>query len=308
MDIDSPAQVESPDQPLVFEHEELPMVLSLGQFLSSSGRMFVSGFQVEDTKMALWYCDRFGLIKSKIFDFIEEPHYLFLMLAGIHFAKEISFGIYPLFLPNINKTIYLRNRTLVIPHAFDVDGNLIGDVQFKVALERNENAAAIPGVLEQGGLVVPVVPMGALKPQGEDVLEAKITWQPRQEQVYIRRIRSSLSRTPEGLGCLKHIVELKCSSIISPDDPMLQLPRIFMMGKESIPGNVSHLEILITRRYLPLAQVKNAAQLRTVFGGALIGMFFRHLFEPSGLTSQPSLTRSSLGMGECRCPTSKHQS
>lgn len=275
MDVDPVPKPQNLAAPSSLEHEEIPMIISLGRFLSSSGRPFVSGFQVEDTTVTLWYSDRFGLIKSKTFDLVAEPHYFVLMVAAIHFAKDRNFGILPLFSSNSKQNIFLNGRTLAVPHAVDADGVDIGSVQFRVGLTPGKAAEPIPGAIGQGGFALPVVPLDVSNPKDEDNLTAKLTWQSprRHEQVSILRIRKALSAAQGGQEYLKHIIEVKCSSILNMDDPELQLPRVLMTGTDVIPDDkLYQLEILVTRTYLPLERIKDSSELRQVFSGVISGM------------------------------------
>ena len=59
---------------LELTHNETQIAKNLHELLSHGIRYYATGFLLENTKLSLWYADRFGIVKSRSFNFILEPH------------------------------------------------------------------------------------------------------------------------------------------------------------------------------------------------------------------------------------------
>ncbi|CAL1710256.1 unnamed protein product [Somion occarium] len=267
------------------DHEEIQIALSLAHLLSDGGRAFASGFQVEDTKITLWYGDRSGLIKSKSFDFVQEPHYLLLLAAAIYFANDKDLGMYPLLSPHSTHGLYFNGRTLKVPAARDINDIELGTVHYRVNLPIGGTPPTIAGAVGRGGLILHLTAGQTTKSVAEeDKMVAKIAWQStaRREGNYIRRVHRKMNESEEAKKHLKHIVNLKCSSTLAMNDPELNLPRVFMTGMNSIPkGKTCQLDILVMKEYRPLQHLKSRGELVQVFRGVLAG--HRWAWETAGV-------------------------
>ncbi|KAI0929585.1 hypothetical protein AcV7_005079 [Taiwanofungus camphoratus] len=82
------------DQPRLTGNE-VQAAKYINDMLSHGIRSYASGFMIDNTIVTLWYGDRMGIVLSKPFDFMEEPHMLLLAIAAITSANHAHLGICP---------------------------------------------------------------------------------------------------------------------------------------------------------------------------------------------------------------------
>ncbi|KAI0071909.1 hypothetical protein K474DRAFT_1701321 [Panus rudis PR-1116 ss-1] len=75
--------------------EEVQIISYLTELLSYGIRQYATGFLVDDQCISLWYADRYGVIKSARFNWIQEPHYFLLVVAAVLFASPEQLGFSP---------------------------------------------------------------------------------------------------------------------------------------------------------------------------------------------------------------------
>ncbi|CAL1698362.1 unnamed protein product [Somion occarium] len=262
-----------------FTNNEVQAAKYLNELLSHGARNYATGFLVENKKISLWYGDRFGIIKSRLFNFIEEPHYFLLMVTAIFRASDADLGFCPLIRNIPTNHLSYDGATLKVPAAVDISNKAIpGDVEFEVSLTEPESIFTAYGTVGRGTTVVPITAVGPKNCRrfGKERLVAKMSWQPvkRYEEGHIRTIRQTLkkSKNKNARAALAYIVDLKCSSTLAINDPNVNLPRAFMTQLPGMPEDEKRdFRILIMKEYLPLQFIDTADELKKVFRDALTG-------------------------------------
>ena len=292
-------------------HHEVQIVKYVNELLSHGVRMYASGFLVETYTISLWYADRLGIVKSQKFNFLREPHYLLLMALAIVNARSAGFGFCSLFqnLPR-DPTSY-AGATFFLPQSLDVRGDSIGDLSFAIDINKNRNLVTSYGAVGRGTTFVPVRVHHEHKEfLGLGNLVVKMSWQRVEcrEDSHIRMIRTSLASSSDMAArhALSFIVDMKYSSRLHLNNPLVALPRAFMkhLGVLAIEDS-RDLCCLILKEYLPLQQISSVDELKKVFREVLTGS------APTTFLCCPSslyrVRRASLGLGNRRHPTSQHQ-
>ncbi|CAL1698620.1 unnamed protein product [Somion occarium] len=245
------------------------VVKYLNELLSHGIRQYSTGFLIEDTKVTLWYSDRMGIVKSKSFDFILEPHYLLLMVAGIAFADRHRLGCCPLIEWSPRHLLDYRETTLKLPHALDAEDVELKDLEFKLDVNRKREVKTAYGAIGRGTTIVPLKARGAAAALfGSGNLVAKMAWQPVNrvcfEDQVVKVVRKKLrdSGQPHLKNMLKHITDLKCSLTLNMDDPLLGLPRGTMELPD--PYELRLFKVLIIDEYLPLQFVDSLDEFKRI--------------------------------------------
>ena len=254
------------------------------ELLSHGIRYYATGFLLENTKLSLWYADRFGIVKSRSFDFILEPHYFLLMVAALYNASPSDLGLCTLISRMPTDFLSHDGAVLTLPHAQDIKGASLGEeTRFNLNISNKKLLYIRPGMVGRGTTIIPVRPSKETPNQwGDDQLVVKLSWQhiERDEAGHVRKIRTKLDqlRNIPVLGnvthnALRYIVDLKCSVSLSLEDA--GLPRAFMPGLSSTaPGDARYLSILVMKEYLPLWFIERPEELKIIFRNALSGMLF----------------------------------
>lgn len=260
---------------------EIQAAKYLNELLSHGTRNYATGFLVENKKISLWYGDRFGIIKSRLFNFLEEPHYFLLMVTAIFRASDTDLGFCPLIRNIPRNHLSYKGATMTVPMARDHKDRDIGDVEFEVSTTEAKPIVTAYGTVGRGTIVVPI---SSVQQENEtcsakDRLVAKMSWQPvkRNEEGHIRTIRRTLkkSKNKDARAALAFIVKLKCSSTLAIDDPNVNLPRAFMTQLPDVPQDeMRDFRILVMKEYLPLQFVDTVDELKKVLRDALTGMDF----------------------------------
>ena len=81
--------------PEPLRNSELLPALHIHSMLTSSIRWFATGLVVDETEVTLYYGDRFGLVASRPFDFIEDPQLLCSVVASLCNANSANLGFSP---------------------------------------------------------------------------------------------------------------------------------------------------------------------------------------------------------------------
>ncbi|CAL1698397.1 unnamed protein product [Somion occarium] len=262
-----------------FTNNEVQAAKYLNELLSHGARNYATGFLVENKKISLWYGDRFGIIKSRLFNFIEEPHYFLLMVTAIFRASDADLGFCPLIRNVPTNHLSYDGATLKVPAAVDISNKAIpGDVEFEVSLTEPESIFTAYGTVGRGTTVVPITAVGPKNCRrfGKERLVAKMSWQPvkRYEEGHIRTIRQTLkkSKNKSARAALAYIVDLKCSSTLAINDPNVNLPRAFMTQLPEIPEDERrNFCMLVMKEYLPLQLIDTADELKRVFRDVVTG-------------------------------------
>ncbi|KAH8091059.1 hypothetical protein BXZ70DRAFT_954158 [Cristinia sonorae] len=250
--------------------------------LGSHGiRAFATEFLIKDFTMTLFYMDRMGLVKSAPFDFVDQSYFLLLYLAAVTHATPKGLGFFPLIqfpncpIPAATFPNY-ADIYLALPEAVDSTGQPIGAVVFSVDSDRGiiQSHSAVG----RATVVVPVQPdpgnAAALDLCGRNANEclmAKISWQSKWragEDTHIRAVRKTLSSKEETRHLLKHIVDMRCSTMQTMEH--LELPRV-IMGLPMDEAAERVCRILVMRTYLPLHHVESVDEFKAVFVGAVKG-------------------------------------
>ncbi|CAL1698347.1 unnamed protein product [Somion occarium] len=257
---------------------EIQAAKYLNELLSHGTRNYATGFLVENKKISLWYGDRFGIIKSRLFNFLEEPHYFLLMVTAIFRASDTDLGFCPLIRNIPRNHLSYKGATMTVPMARDHKDRDIGDVEFEVSTTEAKPIVTAYGTVGRGTIVVPI---SSVQQENEtcsakDRLVAKMSWQPvkRNEEGHIRTIRRTLkkSKNKDARAALAFIVKLKCSSTLAIDDPNVNLPRAFMTQLPDVPQDeMRDFRILVMKEYLPLQFVDTVDELKKVLRDALTG-------------------------------------
>ena len=255
------------------------------ELLSHGIRYYATGFLLENTKLSLWYADRFGIVKSRSFDFILEPHYFLLMVAALYKASPSDLGFCTLVTGMPADFLSHDEAVLTLPHhAQNITGGAIGEeTHYDLNIDDSKLLNVRYGTVGRGTTIIPVRPSKETPNQwGDEKLVVKLSWQhsERDEAGQVRKIRTKLDqlRNIPVLGnvthnALRYIVDLKCSVSLSLEDT--GLPRAFMPGlSTTAPGDARYLSILVMKEYLPLWFIERPEELKIIFRNALSGMLF----------------------------------
>ncbi|CAL1712781.1 unnamed protein product [Somion occarium] len=247
----------------------------LNELLSHGARNYATGFLVENTKISLWYADRLGIMKSVQFDFLEEPHYLLLMVAAISSANDAALGFCPLIVDGPRDHIGYAGAKLRIPNARDVNNENIGTVELDLDADGEREILTAYGTVGRGTTVVPVTTSGRTRDLfGSDKLVVKMSWQPvnRREEGHIRHIRRTLANSDNQVArdALEFIVDLKCSVALQMNDPAVDFPRVCM--DMPMPNDeLRDFRMLALKEYLSLDFIDTAEELVQVFRDVITG-------------------------------------
>ncbi|CAL1712575.1 unnamed protein product [Somion occarium] len=247
----------------------------LNELLSHGARNYATGFLVENTKISLWYADRLGIMKSVQFDFLEEPHYLLLMVAAISSADDAALGFCPLIVDVPRDHIGYAGAKLRIPDARDVNNGNIDTIELDLDADGEREILTAYGTVGRGTTVVPVTTSGRTRDLfGSDKLVVKMSWQPvnRREEGHIRHIRRTLANSDNQVArdALEFIVDLKCSVALQMDNPALDFPRVCM--DMPMPNDeLRDFRMLALREYLPLDFIDTVEELVQVFRDVITG-------------------------------------
>ncbi|CAL1698348.1 unnamed protein product [Somion occarium] len=264
-----------------FTNNEIQAAKYLNELLSHGARNYATGFLVENEKISLWYGDRFGIIKSRLFNFIEEPHYFLLMVTAIIRASDEDLGFCPLIRNVPRNHLSHKGATLMVPAARDVNDKCIGKVEFKTAITEAKSIVTAYGTVGRGTTVIPITSIGKknCKRFGKGRLVAKVSWQPveRYEEGHIRAVRKALKKSKDKAvrAALAYIVDLKCSSTLAINDPNVNLPRAFMTQLPGIPEDERrNFRILVLKEYFPLQFIDTSEELKKVFRDVVNGHYW----------------------------------
>ena len=286
-------QQNEPPQPDDFEdvdvnepeltNNEVQIAKYLNELLSHGIRYYATGFLLENTKLSLWYADRCGIVKSRYFDFILEPHYFLLMVAALYKASPADLGFCTLISDMPTDFLSHDGAILTLPHAQNVYGKSIGEeTHFDLNIGDSKLLDVRYGTVGRGTTIIPVHPSGeTLNPRGKQDFDlvVKLSWQhtKRDEVGKVRKIRTTFAEAlnipffgREVRSALKYIVDLKCSVSLSLKD--VGLPRAFMPGLSDIaPEDGRYLSVLVMKEYIPLWRIDNPGELKIIFRHALTG-------------------------------------
>lgn len=265
-------------------HNEVQAVKYLNELISHGIRNYASGFLVEDLKLSLWYCDRFGIIKSHRLNLVKEPHYFLLVVAALTHASSFDLGFCPLVRNIPRDHLSYAGASLRVPSAIDVAGQDLGDLEFALDVSKEKPINTSYGTMGRGTTVIPILATGrSLELFGDDRLVVKMSWQPvkRDEEGNIRRIHTRLACATqlEAREALKFIVDFKCSTSLAINHPDVLLPRAFMSHIPAIDDqDLRDFRLMVMKEYLPLQLIDTSEELQLVFGHAVTGSLSLFLY------------------------------
>ena len=138
---------------------EVQIAKYLNELLSHGIRYYATGFLLENTKLSLWYADRFGIVKSRSFDFILEPHYFLLMVAALYNASPSDLGFCTLISRMPTDFLSHDGAVLTLPHAQDIKGASLGEeTHFNLNISGKKLLNVRQGIMGRGTTIIPVRP------------------------------------------------------------------------------------------------------------------------------------------------------
>ncbi|THH27764.1 hypothetical protein EUX98_g6424 [Antrodiella citrinella] len=264
--------------------------------LGSHGiRSYATGVLIRNRQMNLWYMDRMGVVESCSFDFMDEPHFLLLVVAAITTAPLSKVGFFPMLrFPHTMSdsedrssggssddeepfesqqfSDHFQNGTLELPPASDTNLNKHSGLIFDLDIGRRR-IVNTHGTVGRATIVVPILARSEVAKThcGKDKLVCKISWHFRvkegedvpTEDGCVRAARVALASHSN----LKHVVDMKFS--VSRTMEEMELPRAFMHDLRDI--NIRDCRVLILKAYLPLKMVNSPEELKKVFVDAIRG-------------------------------------
>lgn len=218
--------------------------------------------------MKLWYSDRMGIVFSKSFDFLKEPHLLLLVLAAIASANLVKLGVCPFikFPDDTRYESYSGSNVELLCSKNEADEDL-PELQFRFDDTRKVHVAY--GGVGRGTTVFPVQPLGVAKTMFDGDLVVKTAWisvRRPAEDLTIRIIRKKLRQDAPDI--LQHVSDMKCS--IAQTTQNTGLPRAFMSNLPSLREE-RVFRTLVLKAYEPLSAVQSGEEFKVVFAHAVRG-------------------------------------
>lgn len=253
--------------------EELHAAAYATESLSSGARLYSTGISIRETEMKLWYADRMGIVFSAPFDFLVEPHLLFLILGAIASSTLDNLGVCPILIfPDHTRYDSYSDSIIELTRAYNPRGDKLPNIRFKFDSEREAHFAY--GAVGRGTSVIPIKPNRSLKSLcRKDKLVAKMGWASIRrpaEDMTIRTIRRRLRQGAPDI--LQHVSDMKCSIARTAQD--MGLPRVFM---SELPVSEERVfRTLVLKAYEPLAAVNNAEEFKVIFIDAVRGPLCSH--------------------------------
>lgn len=261
---------------------EAPFASYIRAMMANSIRTYATGIAVDGTKVTLYYGDRFGILASGSFDFMEEPDLLVLVVAALCNARATDLGFSPAYrIAQSDGKVAHSYCDILIPLAYGPHvndnnqgaggywgGNLSGPYRFWI--EENEARALLvdADLVGSGTTVIPLRMMRTVLYSGNpvDTGKKKLVW----KFSYVHRNRLPEANTircvREGLkshkpSVLKHVVKLVCASRRAVE--AIGLPRLFLRETEDYSEKV--FQSMVTLDYRPLRDLWSSRCFLQVF-------------------------------------------
>ncbi|OCH86553.1 hypothetical protein OBBRIDRAFT_806715 [Obba rivulosa] len=246
--------------PKLFTRKQMQTLKYLNQLMSSGVHSYATVILMQNTTIMLWYCDCIGVIISKPFDFLEQPHYLALLSAALMTADLEHLGVSPfLHFPDSDFTTFKQPLSS-------------SNMRRILTTEISREASNSPSV-GRGTTVLPVKTPPSLTEQfGREDVVAKVAWPLKgwlAEASYVKVIRDKLKDHKEGSAYLRHIPEIKYSLEYTIRD--LSLPRYKMHDPAFLDNDERICRAIIAKAYIPLQMVDSIEEFKTVIVGAIQG-------------------------------------
>lgn len=243
----------------------------------SSIRAYGTGLTIEGYNVRLYYLDRFGLVQTDPFNFVENPELLVLVVAALRSAHSSALGLSPFLHLN---DIELHGCKVKFNHVCDPEGQDSQDSalwRFEIDLSEGRSLFTSRKALGRATTVVPVRMLKKGTGKANPVIDEtkpRMVWKTayahkdyEAEDEIIISVRQSLAAMGKG-HILKHVVELVCSMSATVSE--LNLPRAFL-GHTEAPDRIFRSMILV--EYLHLSQVNNVAEFRVIYTDVVNGEF-----------------------------------
>ncbi|KAL4243391.1 hypothetical protein ABKN59_011288 [Abortiporus biennis] len=242
--------------------------------LQSHGiRHYSTGIIFDHEHVSFWYIDHMGVIKSKPFNFLLQPHYLLLCVAALKYASLSQLGISP-FLDYSNqiakfgeyKEVYVN-----FPRALDEAGKPVSKADMDMLRFQVDDGSltgrkpyTTGGIIGMGTIKIPLV---RKQKSGLGLLQGKLSWpleSRTSEDHFLWGIWKKLRRCAEGKKVIENIARVVSSLSLDRDDPELGLPRGSMeFFLEQDPPRIFRLLVFVG--YEPLSNVESPAEFEKVF-------------------------------------------
>ncbi|THH31468.1 hypothetical protein EUX98_g2708 [Antrodiella citrinella] len=263
---DGPAMPRVSPDPRPLNGDEIVPALFVRTMLCHGLRLYATGLAIQESRITLYYGDRFGIVKSQPFDFIEEPELLVLVIGALSNAHTSILGFHPYLRLGITPKLRVSflESYIKMPRAYDDEGDARGPWVFKII--GDAVAQYNPGVvLGRAATIVQVrVPRNPADPEdtGDKKFYLKTVWNSEKympEDDALRMIHVELPK--HNVHAAKHVASLYCSMKASVSQ--MGLARNFFGDVE---GNVPRIcRSIVTDAYLPMFTLRNAGELKVVF-------------------------------------------
>ena len=271
-------------RPKILTMNELQALKYVHELGSHGIRSFATGFLIEDYMMKLFYVDRMGVVESKPFDFIDEPHYLLLFVAATMYASPAQLGFFDRLRFPLSRVTYdcldtYSNVTLDLSGAKSMNAESLDNLRFCLDVSSTRHLVPPHGAVGRGTIVVPVKPLnGSVHVVtvcgGSSPVVAKISWPSKWrvgEDALIRAVRKGLDSHDDTRPFMKNIVELKCSLTRTMKE--MNLPRALMHLPQDEESRTDErvCRVLVMMEYLPLRMIDGVEELKSIFVDVIRG-------------------------------------
>ncbi|KAH9832235.1 uncharacterized protein C8Q71DRAFT_910231 [Rhodofomes roseus] len=254
----------------VLTDHEAQMVQRMNELMSTNVRLFGIGWLVENQHMRLCYGDRFGLVVTKRFKFLDEDRHLFLLaVAAMGQASIYEMGI----LPDLHFPTNERGEVQFVRYtgaqlrmkAFLPEASAQKDFTFDIETYA-QPLYMESGMLSRGTSVLPSVATPGTETYEEfkdEKLVVKISWpHPWQtvEATNVVAVRKALRENKPAY--LQHVMDLKCSVTRTIDE--LDLPRMAMGFRPAAVENRVCCTMVL-KRYQKLETLESVDDFKTVY-------------------------------------------
>lgn len=249
----------------------------ISNMLAQGLRTHATGVSIRNTMVTLYYGDRFGLIRSSSFDFIQQPELLVLVVSAITNASSASLGFNPFLRINeVNGGVTLHNSKVEFAVARDCHGQRTGPYSFTVDVSRSRKVYTSGEALGRGTMVVPIRTnnrRASYDGCSADLSVEHYVWKSSfadkgylAEDQVISHVRGQLFLQRK-YDVLNHITELICSVNASLED--IKLPRVFLGDVEGSPSGI--FRCLVFPEYEPLSDVTDPDDFKYVVTDVIKG-------------------------------------
>lgn len=267
---ESKATAEEPDAAAI--RDEIMFSECIDELLSHGLRSYASGFLVRDSHMSLWYADKMGMIVSRAFDFLQEPHLLLLAVAAMTVTGPAQMGISP-FLRFAPGPVLSYAESYVVMASEPARTESLPEESGKpLAFRVKADTPCIYTVPRASGRRTTVVRVVAADDHtrrvcGRANLVARLMWARRASETeceIVRVVRCNLqTRAPHRL---LHIVEPRYSVI--KDMKQMYVPRAFMEVDWSWPEYVCSM--VVVEEHGPIQSITSIEEFKQVYTDVVI--------------------------------------